>query len=219
MPAPQIRPLTPERWDDLVDLFGPERGANSGCWCMWWRLPRTEWRAASREERRERFRALVDAGPPPGILAYDGATAIGWCAIGPRATLPQMNRSRVAAPLDRVEGVWAVNCFYTRTGHRGQNLMRLLLDGAVAFARKHGAAAIEACPIETDRKLIWGEGYVGIASVFRAAGFEEVARRSPTRPLMRKRLRGRAAGSTAKSLPTPSPRARKPAGGRGEGGR
>ena len=71
--------------------------------------------------------------------------------------------------------------------------MRRLLDGAVAFAKKGGAAAVEACPIETDRKLIWGEGYVGIASVFRAAGFEEVARRSPTRPLMRKQLRRRRA--------------------------
>jgi hypothetical protein len=184
-----LRPLTPDRWDDLVDLFGPERGANSGCWCMWWRMPRNEWRLAPRDEKRDRFHALVDAGPPPGVLAYEGETAVGWCAIGPRKTLPQMNRSRVAAPLDKVEGVWAVSCFYIRTGHRGQKLMRKLLDGAVAFARKAGAGTVEACPLDTERKLIWGEGYVGIASVFRDSGFEEVARRSPTRPLMRKRLR------------------------------
>ena len=72
--------------------------------------------------------------------------------------------------------------------------MRTLLDGALAFAAEQGAAIVEACPIETDRKLIWGEGYVGIASVFRAAGFEEVARRSPTRPLMRRELIGRKKG-------------------------
>ena len=142
-----------------------------------------------RDEKRDRFRAIVEAGPPPGILAYDGGVAVGWCAVGPRKTLPQMNRSRVAAPLEGEEGVWAVNCFYIRAGHRGQNMMRKLLDGAVAFARRGGAAALEASPIETERKLVWGEGYVGIASVFRTAGFAEVARRSPTRPLMRKRLR------------------------------
>ena len=197
MPALQLHPLTPERWDDLVDLFGPERGANSGCWCMWWRMPRSEWKIVPREEKRDRFRALVEAGPPPGILAYEGEKAVGWCAIGPRATLPLMNRSRVAAPYKDIEGVWAVNCFYIRAGHRGQSLMRRLLDGAVAFARKEGAAVVEACPIETDRKLIWGEGYVGIASVFRAAGFEEVARRSPTRPLMRRAISGRAGKRTA----------------------
>ncbi len=198
MPELRIHPLTPERWDDLVDLFGPERGANSGCWCMWWRMSRAEWKATSRGERRDRFRELVDAGRPPGILAYGGETAVGWCAIGPRATLPLMNRSRVAAPLDGVEGVWAVNCFYVRTDHRRQSMMRVLLDGALAFAAKEGAALVEACPIETDRKLIWGEGYVGIASVFRAAGFEEVARRSPTRPLMRKRLANRRSKGTVR---------------------
>jgi GNAT superfamily N-acetyltransferase len=207
----RIHPLTPDRWDDLVDLFGPERGANSGCWCMWWRMSRAEWRLAPRDERRDRFQALVDAGPPPGILVYEGATAVGWCAIGPRATLPQMNRSRVAAPFDETEGVWAVNCFYVRTGYRGQNMMRALLDGAVAFARAGGAAAIEACPIETERKLIWGEGYVGIASVFLAAGFKEVARRSPTRPLMRKRLANRRSKDVTRQRLSPrKPRAKKP---------
>lgn len=198
MPRVELCPLTPDRWDDLVDLFGRERGANSGCWCMWWRMPRAEWQAVPRDGKRARFRELVEAGPPPGILAYEASTAIGWCAIGPRATLPQMNRSRVAAALDGIDGVWAVNCFYIRTGHRGQSLMRRLLDGAVAFAKKGGAAVVEACPIETDRKLIWGEGFVGIASVFRDAGFEEVARRSPTRPLMRIELRRRPAAAGAR---------------------
>ena len=115
--------------------------------------------------------------------------AVGWCAVGPRKTLPQLNRSRVAAPIEDIEGVFAVNCFYVRSGWRGQKLMRTLLDGARGVRRKAGCVAVEACPIDTQRKLVWGEGYVGIASVFRDAGFSEVARRSPTRPLMRKAIR------------------------------
>jgi GNAT superfamily N-acetyltransferase len=180
-----VHPLTPDRWNDLVDLFGPERGASSGCWCMWWRMPGADWKAVPREEKRDRFRAIVDSGPPPGVLAYDGPSAVGWCAIGPRTTLPRMNTSRVAAPLEAIEGVWAVNCFYVRSSYRGAGLMAGLLDAATAFAASQGARIIEACPIDTGRKLVWGEGFVGIASVFRAAGFGEVARRSPTRPLMR----------------------------------
>jgi GNAT superfamily N-acetyltransferase len=156
---------------------------------MWWRMTRAEWQAAPRTEKRDRFRAIVEAGPPPGVLACVGEKAVGWCAVGPRETLPQMNRSRVSAPLDDAGGVWAVNCFYIRAGHRRQGMMRVLLDGALRFAATQGARIVEACPIETDRRLSWGEGYHGIASVFRAAGFQEVARRSPTRPLMRKRLR------------------------------
>ena len=186
-----VHPLTPDRWDDLVDLFGPERGANSGCWCMWWRMERADWKAAPREEKRDRFRAIVEVGPPPGVLAYEGDKAVGWCAVGPRKSLPRLNRSRAAAPLDGVEGIFAVNCFYIRSGFRGQRLMRTLLDGALGLAAKQSASIVEACPIDTDRKLVWGEGYVGIASVFREAGFTEVARRSPTRPLMRKVLKGK----------------------------
>jgi hypothetical protein len=181
-----IHPLTPDRFDDLVDLFGPERGANSGCWCMWWRMRAGEWKIVPRDEKRERFRMIVEAGPPPGILAYDGETAVGWCAVGPRATLPRMNRSRVAAPLPGGEGAWAVNCFYIRAGLRHTGMMRTLLDAAVGFAARSGAAAVEGCPVDTQRTLAWGEGFVGLAGVFRAAGFEEMARRSPTRPLMRK---------------------------------
>jgi GNAT superfamily N-acetyltransferase len=183
-----IHPLTPDRWDDLVDLFGPERGASSGCWCMWWRMPRADWKAAPRTEKRDRFRTIVEAGPPPGVLAYADGQAVGWCAVGPRETLPRMNVSRVAAPLDATDGVYAVNCFYIRTGYRGQGLMRVLLDGAMALAAEQGAVAVEACPLDTDRKLVWGEGYVGLAPVFRAAGFSEVARRSATRPLMRREV-------------------------------
>ena len=61
-----LHPLTPERWGDLVDLFGPERGGNSGCWCMWWRMAGADWKAVPRDEKRDRFRVIVEAGPPPG---------------------------------------------------------------------------------------------------------------------------------------------------------
>jgi len=100
-----------------------------------------------------------------------------------------MNRSRIAAPLDRIEGVCADKSNYIRAGYRKQGLTRTLLDAALALAKKRKARFVEACPIDSERKLVWGEGYVGLAPVFRAAGFAEVARRSPTRPLMRKVLR------------------------------
>ena len=47
-----IRPVTPDRWDDVVALFGP-RGACAGCWCMYFRQSRSEF---------ERKRRLESAG-------------------------------------------------------------------------------------------------------------------------------------------------------------
>ena len=63
--------------------------------------------------------------------------------------------------------------------------MQTLAKAAADYARKQGAAAVEACAIEPDKPLQWGEGFVGLATVFRRLGFDEVARRSPKRPLMR----------------------------------
>jgi GNAT superfamily N-acetyltransferase len=185
------RELNAKSWDDLVTLFGPERGAQGGCWCMWWRMTSAEFEKASREERRDDFRRLVDDGVPLGVLAYDRKVPVGWCAVGPRESLPKLMRSRVAGPLEgETGGVWMINCFYVDRNHRGEGLMRTLIDAAAEMAGKHGARVVEACPIDTERKLMWGEGHIGLAQVFAAAGFSEVARRSPTRPLMRKSLQG-----------------------------
>jgi GNAT superfamily N-acetyltransferase len=184
------RQLSVDRWDDLVALFGPERGANGGCWCMWWRMTGAEFEKVPREERRDLFYRLVEDGAPLGVLAYDGEAPIGWCAVGPRESLPKLMRSRVARPLDgQADGLWMINCFYIDRDHRGVGLMRELIDAAVEMAHKNGARAVEACPIDTQRQLIWGEGFIGLAQAFVAAGFSEIARRSPTRPLMRKTLR------------------------------
>lgn len=184
--AISIQPLTPGRWDDLVTLFGPERGAHGGCWCMWWRMTTAVFEQASRADRRDDFRAIVESGTPTGVLAYAGKTAVGWCAVGPRDSLPKLMRSRVAKPLEGdIDKVWMINCFFIDRGHREAGLMRTLIDGAVGYARENGARIVEACPVEPARPLIWGEAFIGIASVFRQAGFDEVARRSPTRPLMR----------------------------------
>jgi GNAT superfamily N-acetyltransferase len=188
-----IQVATPERWADLVDLFGPERGASGGCWCMWPFLRGKDWKAMTREERRDAFQQKVDAGPAPGLLAYRGSLAVGWIALGPRSQYLRFQLGKTSQPLPEdseqaIETTHAVTCFYIRKGHRGTGLMSLLLDAAIAHARAQGARQMDACPMESDKPLQWGEGFVGIADVFRRAGFVEIARRSPKRPLMRKTL-------------------------------
>jgi GNAT superfamily N-acetyltransferase len=87
-----------------------------------------------------------------------------------------------------IRATHAVTCFYIRSGYRKDGLMARLLEAGVDHVRTQGAAFLDACPIESDKPLQWGEGFVGIASVFRRSGFEEIARRSPKRPLMRRKL-------------------------------
>src|SRR5690242_5253190 len=49
-----IRPLTPDLWPALEDLFG-DNGAVGGCWCMYWRIGRA-YRKRPHEENRAAFR-------------------------------------------------------------------------------------------------------------------------------------------------------------------
>ena len=70
---------------------------------------------------------------------------------------------------------YAITCFYVRTGHRKRGLMTDLAEAAIDYARKKKAAALDVCPIDTDKPLMWGEGFVGIVSVFAKLGFKEVA--------------------------------------------
>jgi GNAT superfamily N-acetyltransferase len=187
---PSIVPLTAERWDDLVDLFGPEKGAASGCWCMWHRLPgRPAWDALGADGRRAAFQERVGEGPPPGLMAYRDGLAVGWVALAPREELPRFQKQKVSAlPPEAGEApgaVLALHCFFIRPGHRKTGLMRALTLAAIETARASGAAAVDACPIEPDRPMQWGEGFVGLVPLFQSLGFTEIARRSPRRPLMR----------------------------------
>src|SRR5579859_718697 len=91
-----IEPLTAERWDDLATLFGPN-GANSGCWCMWWRVPAKEWTDNGNAGNRTGFEAVVRRGEPAGLLAYRDGTPVGWAALAPRPAYPRLLRSRTLA--------------------------------------------------------------------------------------------------------------------------
>jgi GNAT superfamily N-acetyltransferase len=179
-----IRPLTPAHWPDLVRLFGPN-GACAGCWCMWPRRLAAEFRRGKGAGNRRAFRRAVVAGPPPGVLGYVDGMPVGWCAVAPRDAYPRLDNSRVMARVD-AQAVWSITCFYVARTARGRGLSVTLLRGAVALARRHGARIVEGYPndlaVPSAPTFVW----MGLMTTFRKAGFREVARRAPTRPIMRR---------------------------------
>jgi GNAT superfamily N-acetyltransferase len=212
MPKIEVHPLTPDRWDDVVELFGP-RGACAGCWCMYWRMPASEWnarRAGGGAANRDALRRVVARGAP-GLVAYVDGVPAGWCALAPRADYVRLANSRVLAPVDEAP-VWSVPCFFVARPFRRRGLTVNLLRAASAEAARRGARAIEGYPVDA------GGGrapdvfvYTGLPGAFEAAGFREVARRSKTRPIYRKVLRAPRAGrATAAAL---AARASRPRGG------
>ena len=81
--------MTPEVWPDFETLF-EEPGIQDGCWCMYWRIRRADCQRQYGAGNKQAFKALVESGQVPGILAYVNGKPIGWCAIAPRAATPRL---------------------------------------------------------------------------------------------------------------------------------
>ncbi|MFB4352281.1 GNAT family N-acetyltransferase [Microbacterium sp. LS_15] len=179
---------TTARWNDVQHaLTGGGDGAS--CQCIWPMLRNKDWNQTTTPERTEMFRAEIDAGPPPGIIAYVDGEAAGWIRVGPRPPQARLAHTRAIAaatsePFDD-ESVWAITCFVVRREHRGSGLNRELLRAAVAFARDSGARLIEGYPVDTrGEKQHSNELFHGTLSTFTAQGFSERAELKPGRPLV-----------------------------------
>ncbi len=189
-PAWTIAPLTPARWDDFTELFGP-KGACAGCWCTWARLGSADYRARKPAARRALMRRRVAKGPPPGLIAYEDGRPVGWIAIAPRGEFARLSTSKVMGPVDE-RPVWSAPCFFIAREARGRGLTVALLEAACAFAARHGATLVEGYPIDPGtQRVVPTFAWHGLAPAFAAAGFREVARRSPTRPVVRRAVRAR----------------------------
>ena len=187
-----VRALTPARWPDLEAIFGA-RGCSvaRGCWCMAYRIsgslpapPRGKTRA---QALRAMLKALVDAGQPPGLIGYRGRTPVGWVSIGPRDDYAKLRRSPVMKAVDDTP-VWSIICFVVPAQYRGQGLARRLLEGAIDYAARRGATAVEAYPVDKPGRCADEAMWFGAKSMFDAAGFKEIARRKATRPVVRLRV-------------------------------
>jgi len=188
MPTITIEPATSVRFDDVQHTFDGG-GDGRSCQCQWWTLTNAEWNRTDQAERRELFEREIAAGPPPGFVAYVDGEAAGWVRVGPRTVHRRIGRTRAIAaatqePLDD-ESVWTVSCFVVRREHRGQGLNAKLLDVAVEYARTKGARIIEAYPVDVSAgKHPVNDLYHGVLSTFENAGFREVARHKPDRPIV-----------------------------------
>lgn len=186
----EFHPLTPERWVDLEKLFG-KHGASGGCWCMWWRLKRSDFNKQKGEQNRRALKKIVDSGEVPGILAYTNGEPVGWCSVAEREHFPTLERSRM---LERVDNkpVWSVVCFLVAKAYRRKGVTVELLKAAIRHVKQHGGKIVEGYPVDPKK----GEAadafvFTGLASAFRNAGFVEVIRRAETRPIMRYVMRAK----------------------------
>ena len=170
--APQILPATIDRWADVQAVL--DGSGEKGCWCQAWRGKDDVARAAGESRPETLRRQLKDGAPPPGYLAYLDGVPVGWIGIGVRTETPRLVNSRTIPAIDDV-AVWSIGCFRIRTGYRRRGIATALLGGVIDAARQAGAPGVEAYPIDPEgRRVDAGFAFVGLASMFDAAGFRRV---------------------------------------------
>jgi len=179
-----IEPLTSENWEKFEALFGRRQGANGGCWCMWWRLPRPAWQTLTKDERRAAFKNLVKRGERVGVLLFEDKLAIGWCAVTPPGALPTFERSHISKPIDETKA-WRASCFFIKAGYRGKGYMQQLLRGAIWFAKRCNAPALDAFPQVIGSRTGYIDAFMGVDTSFHACGFKKIEPRGKFRCAMR----------------------------------
>jgi GNAT superfamily N-acetyltransferase len=187
-------PVTPERWDDLVELFAGH-GNPGYCWCQSWRLSGRCYQELDSEGRRARLHEQVLANVPVGILAYQDSQPVGWCSVAPRETYGKLVRARSIQRVDD-RSTWSIVCFYLRRSVRGQGLSRRLIACAVDYARQAGAEVLEAYPVEPAQTASGEPDYnvsyrfMGFVSMYTQAGFRDVTPAGSQRRVLRYDLGG-----------------------------
>lgn len=204
-----ILPVTPERFDDVVELFGT-RGYPSWCWCQYFVTSGSAYQRSARNNKRELRDQVQSATRPIGLIAYAAEPAagragapsgarstipVGWVRVGPRPSFVRVTGNRALRALAQAkhddladESVWAVTCFVVKVGWRRRGIAADLLEAAVQLARESGASAVVGHPVDIaarSTRVGGSELYHGAASTFAAAGFEVVGRTGATRLVMR----------------------------------
>lgn len=176
---------TLNRWDDIGKAFGTRAAANvDSCWCQRF-LTKTDAtnKAALRHE-------IESAAVPPGLIAYADGIPVGWSRVVPRDSLPGI----VANPalrrvLEPDPLAWWVTCCAIRQDHRGHGIGGALLQAGIDHARRNGASVVEGHPVDVSRLVARNVSasalFTGTFSMFEKAGFHEIARTYPSRPVMR----------------------------------
>ena len=176
--------LDKSKWKDFEKLFG-ERGACGGCWCMAWRLKRSEFQKQSGEGNKKAVKKLVNANETIGILAYYNDEPIGWCAVAPRDKYVRLGNSKVLKRIDD-KPVWSITCFFIDKKYRRHGISTELIKAVIKFCKSKSVKIIEAYPtVPYSENIPAAFAWTGIPSAFEKAGFKEAVRRSKTRPMMR----------------------------------
>lgn len=173
-----------DRWNDFEELFG-ENGACGGCWCMSWRLKKSDFERQKGDMNKNEMKSLVEKNETVGVLAYLGEKPIGWCAVAPRDKYVRLENSRVLKRIDD-EPVWSITCLFISKNYRRKGISTELIKAAINYCKLNEVKIIESYPtVPYDSKVPGAFLWTGIPSSYEKAGFALAEKRSKWKLMMR----------------------------------
>jgi GNAT superfamily N-acetyltransferase len=171
-------------WEDFEELFG-DRGACGGCWCMSWRLKKSEFENCKGQINKNYMQGLVNMNEIVGVLAYVDGKPIGWCAVAPREKYVRLEYSRILKRIDD-EPVWSITCLFVSKAYRRKGISTELVKAAINYCKLNEVSIVEAYPtVPYDKYIPDAFLYTGVPSVFKEVGFTLAANRSKWKALIR----------------------------------
>lgn len=161
----EIRPVTPEIWEDFERLF-EDRGGPKSCWCMIWRSYARSAEGSDQDDRKRGMRKRILGAEPVGLLAYLDGEPVAWCSVAPR----QSYKASLTTTVEN-NGKWSLTCMFVKRRLRGRGLSASLIEAAIDHARSQGATTLEAYPVATDSPSYRFCGFLG---QFESLGFRKV---------------------------------------------
>src|SRR4051794_28290149 len=118
--------VEPALWPALEQFFLAEKC--SGCWCMNHR-PKSG-QSLVGEPAKIALADQVRSCKIFGILAFDGATPIGWCAFDRMADLPGLD---CGYPISESQwnDVWSIHCFAVLSGYLKEAVVEQMTEAAL----------------------------------------------------------------------------------------
>lgn len=179
---------TARRWEDVVRVFAGRGG--STCWCQ--RFRRTD----GKQKPTALHDEIEQADVPVGLIAYVDGEPAGWSRVVLRTSLRGIAENRALHRLyarDDADPAWWISCFAVRRAHRGDGVGVALLRYATQFACGQGGVVLDGHPVDVQQlrgRPSPAALFTGTMSMFAAAGFHEIGRTYPSRPVMRYHLDG-----------------------------
>ena len=121
----------------------------------------------------------VDENVPIGLLGYVDAEPVAWCSVAPRESYRKLGGD------ETIDDVWAIVCFFVKRQFRNRGLTAKFIDAALEYAKRGGAAYLEAYPVDPDSPSY---RFMGVRPMFQDKGFDYIGAAGKRRHVMHRKL-------------------------------